>query len=124
MATKIFQNVEVQGDLRVTGTYGASVKLPVLTTAMRDALTAEAGMTIFNSTTGRREVYNGSAWESIEDGAIVEEKLGDEAVTGPKIKLEAIDATHISNALKQELGIGTKEVRANEHYGLLNNENR
>lgn len=124
MGTKIFQDVEVQGALKVTGTHGASVKLPVLTTTMRDALAAEAGMTIFNSTTGAKEIYNGVAWENIEDGAITEGKIADEAVTADKIGLEAIDATHISNALKQELGIGTKEVRGNERYGLLNNENR
>jgi len=46
---------------------GASryAKLPALTTAQRDALTAIAGMVLYNSTTGQVEEYNGSTWRSV-----------------------------------------------------------
>src|SRR3990167_5062040 len=46
---------------------GASryAKLPALTTTQRDALTAVAGMVLYNSTTGQVEGYNGSAWVAI-----------------------------------------------------------
>jgi len=146
MAKKIFQNVEVQGSLNVTGTHGAYVKLPVLTTAQRDALAPITGKVIYNSTTGRREVYNGTAWENIEDGAIVEVKLGAEAVTKAKVGPDAIDGTkieddavdsehivrdaigieHLSDETVQELTAMPQvtEVRANEKYGLANIELR
>ena len=42
---------------------GQYLKLPSLTTAERDALTASAGMTVFNSTTSKLNVYTGAAWE-------------------------------------------------------------
>ena len=46
----------------LTGGAGSYITLPVLTTAQRDALTAAIGYTIYNSTTGQIENYNGSAW--------------------------------------------------------------
>jgi hypothetical protein len=39
--------------------------LPSYTTTERDALTARAGLTIFNSTTSKLNFYNGSAWEAV-----------------------------------------------------------
>ena len=65
------------------GTYGLNIvgdnqganravivdELPVrfgqFTTTQRDALTAVAGMVVWNLTTGKLEVYNGFAWESM-----------------------------------------------------------
>ena len=41
------------------------LKLKSLTTTQRDALTASAGMIIFNSTTSKINVYSGSAWEEV-----------------------------------------------------------
>ena len=41
---------------------GRYIKCPVLTTTQRDALTAVKGMSIFNSTTGTFQVYDGSSW--------------------------------------------------------------
>lgn len=124
MQKEVFQDVEVQGELKVTGTHGASIKLPVLTTTMRDALTATAGMEIFNSTTGQREMYDGSAWGVVAAESIGEEELADEAVTGDKIGLLSVESKHIHPLLKQELGISAKEVRANEKYAPLTAEIR
>lgn len=46
---------------------GASryAKLPALTTAQRDALTAVTGMVLYNSTTAQVESYNGSSWVAV-----------------------------------------------------------
>lgn len=41
------------------------LKLKSMTTTQRDALTASAGMIIFNSTTSKINVYSGSAWEVV-----------------------------------------------------------
>jgi hypothetical protein len=41
------------------------LKLKSLTSTQRDALTASAGMIIFNSTTSKINVYSGSAWEEV-----------------------------------------------------------
>lgn len=35
-----------------------------LTTAERDALTAEAGMIVFNTTVSKHQGYDGSAWQN------------------------------------------------------------
>lgn len=124
MPEQVFQDIDIQGKLKLSGTHGASVKLPVLTTTMRDALAATIGMEIFNSTTGQREMYDGIAWGVVAAGSIGEAELADKAVTGPKIGLLAIEAKHIAATLKQELGIGAKEVRANEKYAPINTEIR
>ena len=42
--------------------FAVPVGLPPLTTAQRDALIPQAGWTIFNTTTGTLQTYNGSAW--------------------------------------------------------------
>jgi hypothetical protein len=47
--------------LEVNGTTGA-VLFPRLTTTQRDALTATAGMVIFNTTTSKFQGYEGSTW--------------------------------------------------------------
>lgn len=39
--------------------------LHVFTQTERNALTATSGMIIFNSTTSKLEVYNGSAWVAV-----------------------------------------------------------
>jgi hypothetical protein len=50
--------------LEVDSTTGALL-LPRMTTAQRNALTAVAGMLIYNSTTGVLEAYEGAAWVNI-----------------------------------------------------------
>tara|TARA_R110000824_G_scaffold233474_3_gene421785 strand:+ start:1705 stop:1947 length:243 start_codon:yes stop_codon:yes gene_type:complete len=59
-ALGIFVRVEADS-LKITGTTGA-IQAPSLTTAQRDALTAEHGMIIYNSTTSTMQAYSNSAW--------------------------------------------------------------
>jgi hypothetical protein len=47
-----------------SGTNHAGLRLNNLTTAERDALTGSAGMVIWNTTDGRMQLHNGSAWTS------------------------------------------------------------
>jgi len=47
-----------------TGTNHAGLQLNNLTTAQRDALTGSAGMVIWNTTDGRMQLHNGTAWTS------------------------------------------------------------
>jgi hypothetical protein len=47
-----------------SGTTHAGIRLNNLTTAERDALTGAAGMAIWNTTDGRLQLHNGSAWTS------------------------------------------------------------
>lgn len=60
----------LEGPLDFAGTGHAGVKLNGLTTTQRDALTPEAGMVIHNTTTGRAEGYNGTAWVAWLGGSI------------------------------------------------------
>jgi hypothetical protein len=48
----------------VNGTTGG-ILFPRLTTAQRDALTAVAGMVVWNTTTTKLEVYDGAAWTAL-----------------------------------------------------------
>ena len=41
------------------------VLLPQFTTVARDALTASAGQIIYNTTTNKINIYNGTAWEAV-----------------------------------------------------------
>lgn len=50
--------------IRTPGGAGGYIMAPVLTTTQRDALSAEEGMLIFNSTTDQLEEYDGSTWEA------------------------------------------------------------
>lgn len=52
------------GELKMTSTTNAFIP-PVLTTAQRDALTAEEGMVVYNTTTNVLNFYNGSAWGAV-----------------------------------------------------------
>lgn len=69
--------VRVNSGMIVNTTTGA-LRLPTLTTVQRDAIALpSAGDTIYNTTTGTEEVYNGSAWTqkvagpaSVTDGAM------------------------------------------------------
>lgn len=52
----------VKNGLKVDTTTGG-LNLPVLTTTQRNALSSPAaGLTIYNSTTGYSETYNGTVW--------------------------------------------------------------
>lgn len=50
------------GPVSFSGTTHTGIRLNNLTTTQRDALTGAAGMAIWNTTTGRMQVYTGSAW--------------------------------------------------------------
>ena len=54
----------VSGSLTVTTTTGA-VTLPRMTTTQRNALTAAAGMMIYNTSTNKFQGYDGSAWRDL-----------------------------------------------------------
>jgi len=58
---------------RTTGAsvdFTVPVGLKAYTTSERDALTnLSAGEVIFNSTTSKLEVYNGSSWDSMSSGS-------------------------------------------------------
>jgi hypothetical protein len=56
------------GQLNFSGTNHAGLKLISLTTTQRDALTAAAGMIIYNSTTSKCEKYEGGAWVAFGSG--------------------------------------------------------
>lgn len=64
---KLAASVQKAGDtmtglLQWSGTTHAGLKLLSLTTTQRDALTPAAGMTIYNSTTGKVNTYESGAW--------------------------------------------------------------
>ena len=48
-----------------------ALKLKSYTTTQRDALTSVAGDTIYNSTTSKVQVYNGSSWDDLGGPAVV-----------------------------------------------------
>lgn len=62
--------VRATGPLDFAGTGHAGLRLNNLTTAQRDALTPPKGCSIFNTTTGRAETYNGTAWADSTAGSI------------------------------------------------------
>ena len=45
--------------------FGTAVKFASMTTTVRNALTAAAGMVVFNTTDTKLQVYTGSAWEDL-----------------------------------------------------------
>jgi hypothetical protein len=51
--------------IRLTGGSGSYILVAVLTTTQRNALTAETGQLIYNSTTGQLESYDGSNWVGV-----------------------------------------------------------
>jgi len=54
----------LQAPLELEDGAGMFFKLPSLSTTERDAITKlNAGVCIFNSTTSRVEIYNGSTWQ-------------------------------------------------------------
>jgi len=52
------------GALDISSTTGALI-VPRMTTTQRNAMTAVAGMIIFNTTTNRHEGYDGSSWDQL-----------------------------------------------------------
>ena len=66
--------------------------LPRYTTTQRDALTAAAGMVIYNTTTARLEGYYGSAWRTLADGSTTETLAG-KTLTTPTIA-SFVNAAH------------------------------
>jgi hypothetical protein len=59
----IFVRIETDA-LKITGTIGA-LQAPTLTTTQRDALSAENGMIIYNSTLSTMQAYANSAWVNL-----------------------------------------------------------
>jgi hypothetical protein len=49
---------------------GKALHLYRYTNAERDAITAVAGMLIYNNTTNKLNYYNGTAWKSVDDSAV------------------------------------------------------
>ena len=45
--------------------FATAVKFANMTTTVRDALTAEAGMVVFNTTDTKLQVYTGSTWADL-----------------------------------------------------------
>lgn|SRR3990167_5216092 len=97
--------------VRFRGGSGGYLLLPVLTTTQRDALSAETGQMIYNSTTTQVETYNGSAWVAV--GKLYGDNtflpLSGGTLTG--------DVTLPSGALLSKLGIGkliaaTRDIKA------------
>jgi hypothetical protein len=58
--------MEIKTEALTLSASTGTLTLPVLTTTERDALTAETGMLIFNSTTGTINMYDGSGWVAID----------------------------------------------------------
>lgn len=52
------------GYLSVQGT-SSYIKFPGLTTTQRDALSASAGMTVYNTSDNKLQCYDGSAWTDL-----------------------------------------------------------
>ena len=52
------------GLIQFSGTGHAGLRLNNLTTTQRDALTASAGMAIWNTSTGRLNIHNGTSWSA------------------------------------------------------------
>ena len=59
LATNTFTGLQ-----QFSGTTHAGLRLNNLTTVQRDALTGSAGMVIWNTTDGRMQLHNGTAWTS------------------------------------------------------------
>ena len=45
--------------------FGTAVKFASMTTTVRDALTATAGMVVFNTTDTKLQVYTGATWADL-----------------------------------------------------------
>tara|TARA_R100000664_G_scaffold4604_1_gene9182 strand:- start:119 stop:826 length:708 start_codon:yes stop_codon:yes gene_type:complete len=52
------------------GATDAYIIFPRHTNTTRDALTAKAGMVIYNTQTNKLNFYNGSAWRAVDDSAV------------------------------------------------------
>jgi len=64
------------GLLSFIGTDHAGLRINNLTTAERDLLTPTAGMTIFNTTVTKMQVYNGTTWKNVGNPEIGAEVTG------------------------------------------------
>jgi hypothetical protein len=111
---------EGQFDLvRINAGAGHYLLLPSLTSTQRDALSAENGMTIYNSTTGRIETYESGGWKVIGQvygdatflklaggtmaGAIA---MGNNKVTGlaaPTASNDAARKTYVDDAIDTDV---------------------
>ena len=58
------RKVTATGEVKCTSTT-APFYPPVVTTSQRNSMTVTKGAMVFNSTTNKLNVYNGSAWEAV-----------------------------------------------------------
>src|SRR3989344_5323615 len=103
--------ITASGLLSFSGTNHAGLKINNLTTAERDLLTPASGMTIFNTTVTKMQVYNGTSWKNVGNP-----EIGAEVTSGTAGSVLFVDASgnlgqdndnfywDVSNA---RLGIGT-----------------
>ncbi|MFA5888745.1 MAG: hypothetical protein WC857_00725, partial [Candidatus Paceibacterota bacterium] len=66
----------LSGLLSFIGTGHAGLKLNNLTTTERNLLTPASGMTFFNTTLGKMQVYNGTTWKNVGNPEVGEEVTG------------------------------------------------
>src|SRR3989344_41973 len=78
----------LSGPLSFTGTDHAGIKINNLTTAQRDLLTPTTGMTIFNTTVTKMQVYNGSSWKNVGNP-----EIGAEVTSGTSGSVLFVDAS-------------------------------
>ncbi len=76
------------GLISFSGTNHAGIKINNLTTAQRDALTPAAGMTIFNTTVSKMQVYNGTTWKNVGNP-----EIGGEVGSGTANSVLFVDAS-------------------------------
>ena len=124
-------NSTLSGLLSFSGTNHAGLKLNNLTTVQRDLLTPASGMTLFNTTVTKMQVYNGTSWKNVGNP-----EIGAEVTSGTAGSVLFVDGSgnlgqdnnnfywDVTNA---RLGIGTSapttkfEVQgtASASYGLF-----
>lgn len=102
---------------------GHYMRLPVLTTVNRDALTAVVGMVIWNSTTTRVERYDGSDWGSMGiSGVTIRQNSSDDVGTRPRLNLHqgaGIEITTVDDAASDEIDITITERFKDKFIVLL-----
>jgi len=81
-------NGKVNSLIQFTGTTHAGIKLNSLTTTQRDALTPASGMTIFNTTVTKMQVYNGTGWKNVGNP-----EIGAEVTSGTSGSVLYVDAS-------------------------------
>jgi hypothetical protein len=98
LATNTFTGLQ-----QFSGTTHAGLRLNNLTTVQRDALTGSAGMVIWNTTDGRMQLHNGTAWTSGMVRLTGDTMTGD--LTAPNIT--ASTKLLVSSATRPQIALAT-----------------